>query len=141
MSLLEVLAALGLLAVVVGSALVVGEEMGSRLRLNSATRQIIMDLKLVRARAMTEGANYRLRFAEHATTYQRQRREGRRRYVDDGPAIELPSGIEVVGCTARGSAVTFRPRGHASTFGTITLASRDAVRQVVVDIAGRMRVR
>ena len=44
-SLLEVLVALGVLAVVVGGALIVAGKMGERVRLNSATRQIIRDLK------------------------------------------------------------------------------------------------
>ena len=53
----------------------------------------------------------------------------------------LPRGVELVDCTAKGAAITFRPLGQASTFGTIRLRNEDGLeRSVVVDIAGRLRV-
>jgi len=141
LTLLEALVALGIASVLAGTALLGTAALRSRLRLNTATRQVVMDLKLARARAIAQGADYRLRFEEHAVTYRRQRRKAARAYVDDGPPISLPYGVAVMGCTGRGGAIGFRPRGYAGTFGTVTLAAGKELRRIVVDIAGRMRVR
>ncbi len=141
LSLIEVLVALSLAVGIAGTALVRYGAMLSSWRLNAAARQVVMDLKLTRARAISADADHRLRFTDHATSYQRQRKLPSGAYVDDGVAIPLPVEVEVVGCNALGSGITFRPRGHASTFGTITLANAEGgQRRVVVDIVGRMRV-
>ena len=141
LSLLEVLVALSVALLVAGAAIAQYGTMLSGWRLNAAARQVVMDLKLTRARAMTTETDHRLLFTEQTSGYQRQQKQPSGTYANDGPAIALPDGITVIGCTAVASSVTFRPRGHASTFGTITLTNADGgQRQIVVDIVGRMRV-
>ena len=141
MSLVEVLAALALAGVVAGTSLLGYSRMLSQWRLNAAARQVVMDLKAARVRAIMENVGQRLHFPTPGRHYQRQRDDGAHRYADDGPPTALPDTIQAVACTANGASITFQPRGHASTFGTITLRNAEgAERHVVVDIAARLRV-
>src|SRR6185295_12502442 len=107
---------------------------------NTASRQILLDLRLARSRAITERLNHRLVFVPASETYRRQRRpEGT--YEDEGPPVTLPAGIDLVDCNATVKAITFAPRGTASTFGTITLrAPNGDQRRIITDMVGRVRV-
>lgn len=141
LSLLELLTALAIASLLGGTALLGYGRMMADWRLGAAVRQIVMDLKVTRSRAIMENAGQRVRFDFPSTRYQRQRQDESSTYVDVGTPIPLPDGIETIDCTARGNAVTFQPRGHASSFGTITVRSPEGTeRRIVVDMAGRMRV-
>jgi hypothetical protein len=101
-----------------------------------------MELKVTRSRAIAQNAGQRIRFDDvPSTRYRRQRQEASSEYVDVGAPVSLPDGIETTGCTARDAAVAFQPRGHASSFGTITVRNAEgSERQIIVDMAGRLRV-
>lgn len=140
-SLLELLVALCLAAVLSGAALLGFPRLLAGWRLNAAARQVVMDLKLARARAILDSATHRVRFAVPGTSYQHERQRPSGTYAPSGPTTLLPSDIEIIGCTAAGSGISFRPRGYAGAFGTVALRNRDGdQRAVVVDIAGRVRV-
>jgi len=140
LTLLELIVALTLVAVLLGAAMFGYSRMRDELRLNQAARQVMLDLAVMRTRALADNTGWRLVFDHDRDSYQPQQQIGNA-YQDDGTATTLPAGIDLTGCTASGSAVTFCPRGNAATFGTITLCnSAGRVRQVVVDIAGRIRV-
>jgi hypothetical protein len=140
-TLLEMLVALGIALLTTGFALFGLGRALSGWRLNATARQLVMDLKVVRVRAMAEGVDRRLRFAVPATEYQQQRKMPNGSYQDDGPPTALRDGILVLGCSGAGSSISFRAAGYAGAFGTITLADAEgAQRQVIVDIAGRARV-
>jgi prepilin-type N-terminal cleavage/methylation domain-containing protein len=140
LTLLELLTAILIASILSGTALLGYGRMLAGWRLNAAVRQIVMDLKVTRSRAIAENTGQRIRFVVPSPVYQRQRREAPGVYADVG-TISLPDGIETIDCTARDDAVTFQPRGHASTFGTITLRNSEGTeRRIVVDMAGRMRV-
>jgi Tfp pilus assembly protein FimT len=137
----ELLTAVLLAAILGGAALLGYGRTLAEWRLNAAVRQVVMDLKVTRSRAIAENTGQRIRFDVPSTQYLRQRQEGLSEYVDVGAPISLPDGIATTDCTARGAAVTFQPRGHASTFGTITVRNAEgSERRIVVDMAGRMRV-
>jgi Tfp pilus assembly protein FimT len=141
LSVLELLTALVIASILGGTALLGYGRMMADWRLNAAVRQVVMDLKVTRSRAIAENTGQRIRFDFPSTRYQRQKREVSSSYVDVGKPISLPDGIETIDCTARGNAVTFQPRGHASTVGTITVRSPEGTeRRIIVDMAGRMRV-
>lgn len=141
LSLAELLAALALAGVIAGTSLAGYSRMLSQWRLNAAARQVVMDLKAARVRAIMENVSQRVHFVTPGTHYQRQREDESRRYADDWPPTALPAGIQTVACTASGANITFQPRGHASTFGTISLRNAEGMqRRVVVDIAARLRV-
>ena len=134
------MAVVGLLATMTGLAALNYSTILDNWRLNAAARQIVLDLKRVRVQAIAEGTSQRLCFEQQAASYKQQRKE-KRRYVDEGPPIWLPEGITVTGCTARHENVSFHPRGHAGSFGTITLANRgQRQRRIIVDMVGRTRV-
>jgi prepilin-type N-terminal cleavage/methylation domain-containing protein len=139
-SILELVVTLGLASILAGISVLNHNALRPRLNLGMATRQVVMDLQLTRMRAVAHNANQRIVFSDGGTGYQLQRQTGTA-YDDDGAAVALPPGITVVDCTAGNSTITFRPRGNASSFGTVTLANTTGdVRRVVVDIAGQVRV-
>jgi general secretion pathway protein H len=110
------------------------------LRLDAAARQVVLDLRFTRGRAMAEQSQRRLSFSLADGSYRQQRRVNGD-FVDEGPAIRFPPGIDAVACTAPGTAFTFAPRGTASTFGSLALRNAGGrERRVVVDIVGRVRV-
>jgi len=139
-TLLELAAVLGLLAILAALAVLNHQAVRARLHLSAAARQVTLDLKLMRLRAITRHASHRLVFTAGSESYQRQHKRGDS-YADDGPAVTLPRGIVVTDCSAAGDAISFRPRGNAGTFGTVTLQNaRGDVRRIIVDIAGQVRV-
>lgn len=141
LTLLELLIALTLCAVLTGTALLGVQRMLADWRLSAAARQVLMDLKLARARAIVSSAAQRVRFPASATRYQHERQRPSGTYEPIGPPTELPPDVAIVGCSGAGSGISFRPRGYAGAFGTVTLRNRDgAERAVVVDIVGRLRV-
>ncbi|MDX2166983.1 MAG: GspH/FimT family protein [Deltaproteobacteria bacterium] len=140
LTLLELLVALALFGALAAIALPDLRRTLAAWRLNAAARQVVMDLKLTRAQAIAAGVTQRLRFTAAAGRYQRERQSGGS-YVAVGPPTALPDGVIVADCSAAGSGISFRPRGLAATFGTITLRDVDGVeRRIVVDIAGRLRL-
>lgn len=139
-SLLELIIVLSLAAVLAAISVLSHQAMQPSLNLSSATRQVVMDLKVARIRAVTRNTNYRVVFADESDRYQPQYKNGNA-YADDGRPIQLPHGIVVAACSARDSAIAFRPRGNATSFGTVTLRNGTGdVRHIIVDIAGQVRV-
>jgi prepilin-type N-terminal cleavage/methylation domain-containing protein len=139
-SLLELLVVLALVSILAGIGALNHHAMQPRLRLSMAARQVVMELKGARMHAVARNVNHRVVFPSGGASYQRQRKKGSA-YVDDGAPVPLPPGIVIADCTAVASAIGFRPRGNAATFGTVTIqnASGDT-RRIIVDIAGEVRV-
>src|SRR5215510_11831618 len=90
-SLLELLVVLALAAVLAGIGALNHHAVRPRMNLAMAARQVVMDLKVARMRAVARNANHRIVFP-NGGSYLRQRKQGST-YVDDGPAIVLPPGI------------------------------------------------
>ena len=140
-SLLELLIAVALVAVLTGTALVTGPRLLAGWRLAAAARQIVMDLKLARARAILASATHRVHFAVSGTTYRHERQRPSGSYDPIAPPTSLPDDVAIASCTAAGSGISFRPRGNAGAFGTVTVRNTYGdQRAVVVDIVGRVRV-
>src|SRR6185295_8766805 len=118
-TLLELLVALGITVIVSGTAVFGLTRSVAGWRLNASTRQLVMDLRVARMRAMSEGVDRRLRLAP-GTTYQAQRKAPNGIYVNDGSATALADGVRIVDCTGAGSSISFRPAGYAGAFGTVT---------------------
>jgi prepilin-type N-terminal cleavage/methylation domain-containing protein len=138
---LELLIALSLCLVLAAIGLLGYQRTLAAARLSNAARQVVMDLKLTRARAILGAASHRLRFPVPGTSYQPERQRPSGTYEPLGAATDLPPDVSVVGCSGAGSGISFRPRGHAGAFGTVLLRNRDgAERAVIVDLVGRTRV-
>jgi len=140
-TLFELLVAVALAAALAGAALLGARRALAGWRLSAAARQVVLDLKLARARAILDSANHRVRFSVPGTSYQHERQRPSGAYEASGLPTQLPDDVTVVACTAAGSGVSFRPRGNAGAFGAVTLRNADGdLRAVVVDIVGRIRV-
>jgi prepilin-type N-terminal cleavage/methylation domain-containing protein len=139
-SLFELIVTVALMSILGAIGALGHRAMRPGLDLSSAARQVVMDLKVTRMRAVARNVNHRIVFAEGGGSYQPQRKVGSQ-YSDEGPPVSLPSGIAILNCSALNAAIGFRPRGNATTFGTVTLRNAvGATRQVVVDIAGGVRM-
>jgi prepilin-type N-terminal cleavage/methylation domain-containing protein len=139
-SLLELLVVLALMALLAGVSVLDHQAMRPGLDLRMAARQVVLDLRVARMRAVAENVTRRIVFPSDAAGYQPQRKAGSV-YVDDGVAVRLPRGILISDCNAAGNGISFKPRGNAATFGTVVIRnSRGEERRVIVDIAGQARV-
>ena len=139
-SLLEMIVVLAVVAMLAGIAVLNHQALRARLNLGMAARQVMMDLKQARMRAVAEHENYRIVFATGSASYQRQRK-ATSSYQDDGGPASLPPGIVIADCTAPSDAISFVPRGNAGSFGTVTVRNdRGEARSVTVNIAGQVRV-
>lgn len=140
LTILELVVTLALASVLAGVGVLSHNALRPSLDLAAATRQVFMDLQVTRTRAVAQNVNHRILFVNGGTTYRRQRQNGNT-YDDEGKPVALPAGIAVLDCTSRDSTISFRPRGNAGSFGTITLQNGEgSSRSVVVDIAGQVRV-
>jgi prepilin-type N-terminal cleavage/methylation domain-containing protein len=139
-SLLELIITLSLASVLAGISVLSHSALRPSLDLSLATRQVAMDLKVARMRAVATNVNHRIVLKAGSASYQPQYKNGSS-YLNDGAAVALPRGIVIAECTASDSAIGFRPRGNAATFGTVTIRNaKGDVRRVVVDIAGQVRM-
>ena len=140
LTILELTVTLALAAALAGVGVLGHQALRPGLNLMMASRQVVMDLQSTRLRAVARNSDERVVFFIGGTSYRLQEHVGST-YNDQGNPITLPAGIIIQECTARGAAISFRPRGSASVFGTVTLQNaRGEVRSVVVDIAGQVRV-
>jgi len=106
------------------------------LDLRGAARQVAMDLKVTRMRAVNDNTNHRILFTSGSGQYQPQRKKGAG-YADDGRPVRLPRGIVVVDCTANAALLfsTARQRRQFRHGNNSQRQRRSAV--VIVDIAAR----
>ena len=139
LTVLELLVALGVAAVLVSSAVLEYQAVRAKLAVAMAAQQVAADLRAARVRAVAVSVPHRVTFTAGAVRYVLQRRIGAQ-YVEAAPR-RLPDGVRVVDCSARDGAISFTARGTASSFGTLIVANeRGERRSVIVDIAGRVRV-
>jgi prepilin-type N-terminal cleavage/methylation domain-containing protein len=138
-SLLELIVVLSLVSILAGLGGLAHQTLRPRLNLSMAARELMMDLKLVRMRAVAEHVNYRIVFPGGSASYQPQRKVTGG-YKNEGRPVSLPRGILIADCTARDGAISFVPRGTAGSFGTVTIRNETGEeRHVSVNIAGQMR--
>ena len=139
-TLLELVVAVGLIGVLTSLAAFRAVAWLPELRLEMATRQIVLDLRRSRGQAMAEQRHRRLVFTPADETYRLQHRAGAV-YENEGAPVSLPPAIDLVDCSAANAAIGFAPRGTAASFGRVTLRNRNGrERQVIVDMVGRVRV-
>ncbi len=117
-SLLELLVALGLASVVLGTAALTWPRVNAAIQLDSGLHQIAADLHAAQTLAIASASRVRLVFTPGTDVYRRER-------VDDGGIYRqdltrrLPPGIHVVAVNSGGDLV-FTARGNGEN-GTVTL--------------------
>lgn len=139
-TLMETVAVLLLLSILSGMGLFQLRVATQRWKLTNAAQQLAAELRLARIRAISRSTNYRIQVRAGDDSYQRQRREPHG-YEDDGSPVRLSDGIVVASCSNPSSAISFRPRGLAGEFGTLTLTNAyNDQRRIVVLITGEVRI-
>jgi prepilin-type N-terminal cleavage/methylation domain-containing protein len=129
-SLVELLAALGLMAILAAIALPGWNRLLPAFQLDSSARQVQSELHNIRMRAATENLSFQLVYGEGASDYTIQK-EGK-----NWQSKSLPDGISI----SKAGAISFSPRGTAGA-NRVRLRSGDgACQQVVVSPTGRVRV-
>src|SRR5512143_4166466 len=98
-TILELVVVLALIGVLAAVALWQAVAWLPELRLDAAARQVVVDLRLTRGRAMAEQRYRRLVFAPAQDSYRRQARNGTT-YEDEGAPVILPPGIDLLDCSA-----------------------------------------
>jgi Tfp pilus assembly protein FimT len=134
-TLVELAAVLGLLAAALSLALPALTEGLAAVEAHAAAADLHAALHATRARARATGLTHGLRLEPGGRAF---------RVVEDpGGAARTVAGPTALAGAATASAnadVQFSPKGFAVPFGTITVRSGPAVRRLVVNLVGRVRV-
>jgi prepilin-type N-terminal cleavage/methylation domain-containing protein len=129
-SLVELLAALGIMAIALALALPNWRSLVPSYALNSATRQIQSELHSLKMRAAAENMGFELEYLQGASEYTIQRNS---KPVQTKPLTEGTSIIKA-------GTIAFSPRGTAGPNRVRLRSVNGACRQVVVNATGRIRI-
>jgi prepilin-type N-terminal cleavage/methylation domain-containing protein len=135
---LELLAALAILAVVTGGTLLAWRRVEAALRLEAGLHQLAADLQGARTLAVASAGRVRLVFARGSGRYERQRADDAGRYRADRRR-ELPRGIVVADVNSGGD-LTFSARGHAENATVVLEDPRGRRRSLVLNQRGRVTI-
>jgi type IV fimbrial biogenesis protein FimT len=141
---LELLCVLGVLSVLLATALPRAAAMLPRLALEQAARQLAAELELARVKAINRNTRVRT-IADLAAASYRLEAETEGRFEPEGAARLLPRGVGFdASASTRVSgasiSITFLPRGHTADNATIALGAAADLRRVIVNASGRVRV-
>jgi type IV fimbrial biogenesis protein FimU len=143
---IELIVAIGLFGVVVTFTVLAQSRLLPHYRLSTATRQVITDLRLLRSKAITQNAPFRMVFTAGGGSYSAERLVAgtwqqyalyQRSAATSGSvrSIDLPSTVT----TTSAVTVTFEPRGTVTTGGSPPIALSapgPRTRTLSVNIAG-----
>lgn len=145
-SLVELVVAIGIFALVVTLATVVQSKLLPHYRLQSATRQVMTDIRLARQKAIAQNAQFRITFTAGGNSYAAERlvsgiwepyplyRRGAATSLAAAP-IEMPSTV-----TATSNVVVqFTPRGTVTVTGSppiVLSAPGPRTRALSISVAG-----
>lgn len=140
-TLVEVLVAISLFAVLAGMAIPNLLALNPRFQLASAATQVSGDLRLSRMKAIAQKRKFRVTFTASSGNYQVERKPdcscAACSYAASGPARELPKGIVVSSVTA---SPIFTCIGTAGSGTVILVNSKGATKRVAVDSVGRVKI-
>lgn len=145
LSLIELMVALTLVAILTGLASASFRSQLPIFRLNIAARDLVSDLRWARQLAMAEGRPVSVILDLDSNRYQIERNEQPGHPIGPirdlgGPAV-TPESIDILESTG-GRKVTFYPHGTTNVFTTITLANRSGKqKQITVVATGRVRLK
>ena len=135
-SLVEIVAALAIFAILAAISLPDWGTLLPTFRLNGATRQVQSELHRIKMKAVNENVDFQLVYSDKANSYQVQR---------DGTPLETKSVAEGIELRTATSPLTleFTPRGTPTTAGTVTVKLCNAKgegKNIVVSGTGRIRI-
>ena len=150
---IELMVVIGILGIVMTVATVSQSRLLPHYRLSAATRQVVTDVRLLRAKAISQNDRFRMIFAAGEDAYRAERRNpssgawepyalyrrGATTAVSNQP-VSLPSGITI----ASAIELTFHPRGTIDvTVGAAPIvlsAPGSRTRSVSVAVAGLITI-
>jgi prepilin-type N-terminal cleavage/methylation domain-containing protein len=136
-TLIEMMAVLGIMAILMAIAIPRFMSVLPGLRVTQAARQLATDLQLARMKAISQNRRFRVNFVS-ATSYTIERDNGGAFVTDSGP-YNLPDGI----LAAVGATWAFQPRGTADTtsgVSAVTVAHGAQSAGVQITPVGRINV-
>jgi prepilin-type N-terminal cleavage/methylation domain-containing protein len=151
LTLLEISFVLAVISILGGIVLLEMRPVVSRTRLYTGARQVNGDLQLARAKSISHNRRFRVTFRAATNDYIVEKNEDSAwsRHLLHGHStaevpeatISLPSGVRIVAVNSNGD-VMFLPRGAVDGGITITLGtvSGEETKQVIVNLAGRVRI-
>jgi len=150
LTLLEVLVALALLSLLGGIVFLQLTPFLAQTRLNNAIRQVVTDLQYTRTKAISQNRRFRVTFRPATQDYCVERDEGgswQQQLLHShsaeeatGAFVSLPQNVRITAVNSEGD-IIFLPRGAVDGGITITLstASGEGTKRVIVNLAGRVR--
>ena len=132
LTLIELMAALGVAAILMAIAIPNFMSTLPGLRLNDAARQVATDLQQLRMKAIAQNLPYQITFS--TTTYVLQKCSGS--CINESGNIVLPQGITITATAAP----QFQPRGTVAAATTIQLSNGSSNKWVCVRTVGRINV-
>ncbi len=133
-SLIELLVAVSLSAIVMGMAVPRLPRLYGQYELSNAAHQIAADLVRVRTKAIGQSSRYRIVF--NSAGYQILVDDGTS-FVDDGSVVPLPAGTVIPSLP---EPLTFSAIGLLTSAATITVSAASASKQVSINELGRVTV-
>ena len=132
LTLMELMATLGVAAILMAIAIPNFMSTLPSLRLNDAARQVATDLQQIRMKAIAQNLPYQITFSTN--TYVLQRCSGS--CANESGSIVLPQGITITATAAP----QFQPRGTAAAATTIQLSNGSSNKWVCVRTVGRVNI-
>jgi len=131
-TLIELMAMLGVAAILMAVAIPNFMSTLPGLRLNDAARQIATDLQQIRMKAIAQNLPYQITFS--STTYVLQKCSGS--CTNESGNIVVPQGITITATAAP----QFQPRGTVAAATTIRLSNGSSNKWVCVRTVGRVNI-
>lgn len=130
-TLIEMMATIGVAAILMTIAVPIFFSVLPGLRLNDAARQVATDLQLARMRAISQNNSNTVAFNTSTGVYS---------FTLSPDTYNIPQLYPGIALSAATANPVFTSRGTASTAATITLSNGSATRQVQVTAVGRVRI-
>ena len=134
-TLIEILVALGLTAIVMLGALPSLARVAKQYRLSDASHRLGADIYGARMQAVGQNVFVRIRFESDSSYLIESSSDGAVFHVD-GAAVQLPSGITAVAPEG----LAFDPRGLATSSATVVLTNGRATKTVRTSPIGRVTI-
>jgi prepilin-type N-terminal cleavage/methylation domain-containing protein len=131
LTLIELMAAIGVLGILVALATPRLLSTLPSLRLNDATRQVATDLQMARMRAIAQNTSNTVTFNTSTGTYT---------FTLGNESIDIDQLYPGITFSSVPANPVFTSRGTASTTATITLSNGSATKQIEVTSVGRVRI-
>ena len=141
-SVVEMMAVLGILAIILlfSESWLVSQL--PKWRLNGAVRQVVSDLSAAKARAVSQGNKQRINFLDthRYSILNDENNNGRLDPAEHMAIRDIHSDYNDVTLTSTNNPI-FHPRGTASNLATVTISNSAGLKRVTVGITGRVTIK